>query len=142
MKKAMMFIVFCFAGFSTFAQIQRKVADTNKIAGTGQKQNAVVNDLASFSKKKDQLKMLKELNLTKEQKGKLKETRQANEAKRALILNDGSLTEDQKQAQLKAIKRSGALDLQGILNEEQKKKMKYMRKERKHVNDGEMMIEE
>jgi len=142
MKKAMIFMVFGFAGFSTFAQVQRKVADTNKIAGTEQKQNAMVNEPASFSKKKDKLKLVKALNLTREQKKKLKEMRQANEAKKVAILNDGSLTADQKQSQLKAIKRSAAVDLQGILNEAQKKKMKEMRKERKDGNGDEMMIEE
>jgi len=133
-------MVFCFFGFSTFAQIQRKVSDTNNVSGIGF--NGLMNEDASFSKKKDQLKLVKELNLTREQKGKLKEMRQANEAKKAAIINDGSLTEAQKQAQLRAIKRSGAVDLQSILNETQKEKMKELRKERKGSNGDAMMIEE
>lgn len=140
MKKAILFMVVCFAGFSTFAQIQRKVADTNRVMGN--RQNGVRNDQASFSKKKDQLKMMKELKLTREQKGKLKEMRQANEAKRAAIIKDAWLTEAQKQAQLKAIQRSGAVDLQGILNETQKRKVKELRKKRKDSNGDSMMNEE
>lgn len=140
MEKAILLMVVCFAGFSTFAQIQRKVADTNRV--TENRQSGVRNDQASISKKKDQLKMVKELKLTREQKGKLKEMRQANEAKRAAIMNDDSLTEAQKQAQLKAIQRAGAVDLQGILNETQKKKMKKLRKDRKDGNGDSMMKEE
>lgn len=140
MEKAILFMVVCFAGFSTFAQIQRKVADTNRV--TENRQSGVRNDQASISKKKDQLKMVKELKLTREQKGKLKEMRQANEAKRAAIMNDDSLTEAQKQAQLKAIQCAGAVDLQGILNETQKKKMKKLRKDRKDGNGDSMMKEE
>ena len=140
MEKAILFMVVCFAGFSTFAQIQRKVADTNRV--TENRQSGVRNDQASISKKKDQLKMVKELKLTREQKGKLKEMRQANEAKRAAIMNDDSLTEAQKQAQLKAIQCAGAVDLQGILNETQKRKMKKLRKDRKDGNGDSMMKEE
>ncbi len=140
MKKATVFLLFCFAGFSTFAQIQRKVTDTIKVTGTAP--NAVVIDDASLSKKRAHLNLVKELNLTREQKGKLREMRQGKEVKRALILNDGSLTEDQKQAQLQAIKRSGAVDLQGILTATQKKKMKEMLKERKNGDNNAMMIDE
>jgi uncharacterized protein YlxW (UPF0749 family) len=141
MKKALLLIVVCFAGYSTFAQIERKkIADTNKIKGTGQ--NSEMDEQVAFSKKKDQLKLLKELNLTREQKGKLKEMRQANQSKRAAVMNDVSLTEAQRQAQLKALQLSGAVGLQGILNEAQKKKLKELRKERKNGNGGEMMLEE
>jgi len=141
MKKALFLILICFAGYSTFAQIQRKkVTDSSKIKSTGQ--NNEMDNAEGFSKKKDQLKIMKELNLTREQKGKLKELRQANQSKRAAVMNDASLTEDQKQTQLKAIQLSGAMGLQGILNEAQKKKMKEMRKEKKNGNGGEMMLEE
>ena len=140
MKKGIMFMLFCLTAISTFAQIQRKVADTNKIRGTGQ--DIESNDNASGFNKKEQLKLIKQLNLTRDQKGKLKEMRQANQARGAVIMNDASLTASQKQAQLKTIKRSGAIEMQGILNEAQKKKMKEMRKKRKDGDADVMLIEE
>jgi hypothetical protein len=140
MKKVMLLLMFCITISGAFAQIQRKVVDTNNVRKT--EKSDLGNDEASISKKKDQLKLVKELNLTREQKGKLREMRQENEAKRVAITNDASLTETQKQDQLKAVKRSGAVGLQGILNDTQKKKMKEVLKERKGGKGEAMMIEE
>ncbi len=133
-------MIFCFGGYSLFAQIQRKVADTSKVKGTAQINE--LDDEILNSKKKGQLKQLKELNLTSEQKVKLKQMRQATDAKRTVIMNDVSLTTSQRQAQLKANNRSMAVEFHGVLNEEQKKKMKEMRKVRKNGIGAEMMFEE
>ena len=62
----------------------RKWADANSI------KNIAVNEEISNSEKSvtsiDKLKLLKELNLTREQKGKLKEMKQANQFKKDAIL--------------------------------------------------------
>lgn len=56
---------------------------------------------------------------------------QANKSKREKIMNDEALTEDQKHYKLKEIKKEGAYNLQGILNDEQKAKMKAIRNGKK-----------
>jgi len=71
--------------------------------------------------------MLRELNLTKEQRVKFKEMRQANMAKRDEINNNDSLTQEQKDAKLRELKRTQAQSTMTILNDEQKEKMKAMR---------------
>lgn len=141
MKKALLLVLICFAGFSCYAQIQRKkAADSSKTENN--RQGHKMYDAAEFSKKKDLQKILKELDLSREQKGKLKELRQASQSKRAVVRNDSSLTAAQKQIQLKRIQLFGSTGLQGILNEAQKKKMKELWKEKKNANGGEMTLED
>ncbi|MEO5889537.1 MAG: hypothetical protein ABIQ31_04750 [Ferruginibacter sp.] len=132
MRKILILLLCAFMACGTFAQVQRKVAPTNKIA------DSTLNEEGDSTNKfegRAKLKAMKELNLTKEQKSKLKEMRQANQSKKEEIINDGSLTEDQKQEKLKQIKRAAAMNLQGILSDEQKTKLKAMRKEKRNNGD-------
>ncbi len=117
MKKIGWLMGLVFIGIdSANAQVERKAANTDSINSLSKKEEKV--NQSGFSKNTDKVKVLKELNLTREQKGKLKEIRLANQTKRDVIINDPALTEAQKQDQLKAIKRSTANDLQGILTVE------------------------
>ena len=73
------------------------------------------------------MNMIKELNLTTEQKMKLKETRQALSEKKEAIENDDKLSAEQKEQRLREIKIDQARNMQTILNQEQREKMKAMR---------------
>ena len=74
--------------------------------------------------------MMRELNLTREQRGKIKEIRQSNMAKRDEINNNDSLTPAQKEAKLRELKRSQAQSTMSILSDEQKAKAKAIRQGR------------
>ena len=84
-------------------------------------------NMAEKNNRGDRKQMLRELNLTKEQRGKFKEIGQANKAKRDEINNNDSLTQGQKDAKLRELKRTAVQSTMSILNEEQKEKMKSMR---------------
>lgn len=129
MKKNLIMMAFVLMGLNTFAQVQRKVAAINENDSMSVSNDKYDKDKPA--KKTDKLKILKELNLTREQKGKLKEIRQANKSKTDHIMNDVTLTADQKKDKVKEIKKSGVIELQGILNDEQKAKMKEMIRENK-----------
>jgi len=122
MKKILLLLGFILAGVGVFAQVQRKAAETHN------KNNAVpgneMETKTDLSEKENELKVLKELNLTREQKGKLKEMRQVNQSKKETIVNDPTLTEAQKKEKLKEIKRSIAFELKNILTDKQIEKMK------------------
>jgi hypothetical protein len=136
MQKIMMLLAFVFLGFGMFAQVQRKVAGTNDTYQTAVNDEKETNE--GFDKKPNKRQILKELNLTREQKSRLKEIQQDNKSKRDEIMNDGSLTKDQKQDKLKEIRRAEVYDLQGILSDEQKARLKAIRKERrKNSSKGE-----
>ena len=72
--------------------------------------------------------IMKELNLNEAQKAQLKEIRISDKEKRAAILNDAKLTEEQKDEELKELHAAQIKNLQNILTEEQKVKMKDVRK--------------
>ena len=125
MKKIISLIIFSFIITFTFAQIQRKTAVTNK---TDSATVATERKTASRGEKKQ---MVKELDLNKDQKSKLKEIRQSAKAKKEAIENDEKLSADEKQAKLKELQREQAKSTMTILNDEQKEKMKKMRKNKK-----------
>ncbi len=72
--------------------------------------------------------MLKELNLSKIQKSKLKAIRQMAKQQKEAIDNDETLSPAQRETKLKDLKREQAKNTMDILNEEQKAAMKKMRK--------------
>lgn len=80
--------------------------------------------------------MMKELNLSEDQKAKLKEMREANKSKRDAIKNDSKLTDEQKKEQMKALKEEQKKGMQGVLTDEQKSKMKEMKAKMKEEKKG------
>ncbi len=84
----------------------------------------------------DKREIMKQLNLSAEQKAKLKELNGANKEKRQAIMNDSKLTEDQKHEQLKAMHKGEVKNLEAVLTEEQKQQMKEL-KEKKNVDKKE-----
>jgi Spy/CpxP family protein refolding chaperone len=73
----------------------------------------------------------KQLNLTADQKSKLKEYSKNSKAKHEQITNDASLTREQKTAQLKQLKQDHKKEMASVLTDEQKQKMKTLRAENK-----------
>lgn len=124
MKKATFCLAFTFFSFLSIAQVQRVVTPKPVDSGSATKENLTDN------KKVDRKQMFRELNLSKEQRSKLKEIRQSNTAKRDAISNNDSLTQDQKDARLRELKREQAKSIMPVLNDEQKAKVKSMRGKR------------
>ncbi len=124
MKKGTLFLVSTLISLLSMAQVQRTGTPSRKTDSVATTQG--VNNAGNDMNKK---KMMRELDLTKEQKIKLKEVRQANKAKQESISNDDKLTPEQKDAKMRELRKAQAQNMQGILNEEQKEKMKTMRQE-------------
>ena len=116
MKKPSVILLLSFSSLICFAQVERAPA----------KQPDSLNTSAGVNKK-DKVGMkeiMKDLDLTKEQRGKLKEIRQAGKAKKEAIENDAQLTEDEKKKQLRELQKEQAKNIQAILTDEQKEKFK------------------
>lgn len=109
----------------SFAQVQRqkKQVDKTDSAGTG----AVQKEDAGPNRKE----MMKELNLTKEQKSKIKEFRQAAQSKKAAIEGDDTLKPEEKQAKLKDLRKELQKNTMSVLSREQKIKLLQMRSDKK-----------
>ena len=116
-------------------------------AQTQRKKNIIATDSTTTeapSKTRGQKRaMMKELNLTKEQKGKLKELHQLKKDKIAQVQNNDKLTDAEKKEQLKAFKKEQLKATLALLNDEQKAKLKARQKANiKNKADEDMMEEE
>lgn len=112
-----LFVAFLLTSFITSAQIEREPVVMGKM------------DTISFSAngKSDKISgrdRLKDLNLTKEQRVKMKEMRADNQAKKAAIESNSNLSDAEKKMQLRALQKEQAQKIQSILTEEQKAKFK------------------
>jgi Spy/CpxP family protein refolding chaperone len=119
MKKLFVFAISLgfFAPHAT-AQVKREVNPSQ----TSQS-NAVQKN-----KKKE---MMKELNLTKEQRGQMKEFHKSMKQKKEDINNDNTLTEAQKKDKMKELHKEQKEKMKAILTPEQKEKMKEQKKNMK-----------
>ncbi len=118
MKKLSSVIVFTLVITFSFAQVQRTTSGVNKPDSLAKSGKLKIEEEHSKKQK------LKDLNLTKDQKSKIKEQRQSAKAKKAAIENDNKLSADEKAAKLKELKTVQAKNVMSILNDEQKEKMK------------------
>lgn len=137
MKKIVSFFALLFVVSLSFAQVQRVKSTTvskDSAAAVAGTQKTVQGE-----RRKD---MMKELNLNKEQKSKLKEIKQAHKVQMNEVQNDAKLSPEQKKAKLKALKMEQLKKTMAVLNEEQKAKMKAMRKQNKKEGKEEELMEE
>lgn len=116
MKKiATALLMLCLANIS-FGQIRR---------------NVPVNNNADSTQKISKKTMMDELGLTKDQRAQLKQIQQSRKAQKDAIANNDSLTTDQKKLQLKELHKQTIKDINAILTDEQREKLKAMRQENK-----------
>lgn len=126
MKKILFLVAITISTLTTMAQVQRKGRFAkNNSDSTAALANA---DKGDRQGKRDKLK---ELNLTKEQRGKIKAMNQANKAKKDEIQNDTKLNDTERQAKLQELRKQQLESTSNILTAEQKEKMKAMRKAKK-----------
>ncbi|MBS1752437.1 MAG: hypothetical protein R2765_03985 [Ferruginibacter sp.] len=118
-------ILFSFLLFSVFAsaQIERKPAITKADSASTTSSSGKMNKQS----KKDRIK---DLDLTKEQKMKMREIKQSGKATKESIENNTSLSEEEKKQQLRALQIEQAQKIQEILTDEQKAKFKAGRQNR------------
>ena len=124
----MVSITFTIVAFISSAQIQRTVKPhiIGQIDSVSKQVKTPIPYKTGESARKD---MIRELNLNREQKLKLKEFREQNHVKIYAITTDSTLSPDQKAAKLKELKRDQARNMQSILDPEQQVKMKAMQQE-------------
>jgi protein CpxP len=116
MKKLIVFVIsLCFFASNAIAQVKREVNPSQTSQSNKMQKN----------KKKE---MMKELNLTKEQRGKMKEFHRSMKQKKEDIKNDKTLTAAQKKAKLKELHKEKKQKMNAILTPEQREKMKEQKK--------------
>lgn len=106
-------------GYVSLAQVQRTPVKQKTDS------SAIVTEPG---KNKDSRKeMFRELNLSREQKIKMKEINHSMKASKEAIENDTALSETEKKAKLRALKKENIQKIQAILTEEQKIKFRQLK---------------
>ena len=116
--KMLLLLIFTILTSFSFSQVQRKTRPL------GLKDTV---EVVKGSDEMDKKEMMRELNLTREQKIKMKEIRQSGKAKKETIDNDDTLTPEQKKEKLKELRKEQLQKVQAILTVEQREQMRAMR---------------
>lgn len=118
-KYSSIVVLFTLISFLSQAQVQR--------APVKQRTDSVTTTAKIEKDNKSKKEIFKELDLSREQKVKLKELNQSMKASKEALENDTALTEADKKAKLKVLKKEQAQKIQALLTEEQKIKFRELR---------------
>lgn len=120
MKITCIILSLSFFALTASAQIERKAV----VVKADSAQTATADNKADKQTRKERFK---ELDLNKEQKGKMKEIMQTGKAAKEAIENNTQLSEEYKKKQLRELQKAQAQKIQAILTPEQREKFKASR---------------
>ena len=121
MKISLLAFALSLVTLSASAQIERKPVVAAKSDST---QTTTTDNKVDKQSRKERMR---ELDLTREQKGKMKEIMQANKAAKDAIENNTQLSEADRKKQMRELQKSMAQKIQAILTPEQMEKFKASR---------------
>lgn len=121
MKKSFTVLLLLFFTASGFSQIRRQSSLNIKTDSAGHQQLA-----AAERGRRD---VLKELDLTKEQKQRLKSIRENGQARRQLLEADTVLTDTERKQRLRALRRGQEDSVAKVLSPQQFEKFKALRQQ-------------
>jgi hypothetical protein len=122
MKRISIALLLSFTVTISFAQIQRNAP----LPGNSTTSDSTQTNKPTFREQ------IQALNLTKDQKIQIRQIRQDSKANRETIMTNDSLTQDQKQMLLKALRKQTATSFNAVLTNDQREKWQAMRAERKN----------
>lgn len=131
MKKYALMAAVVLAGLTTEAQVQRKpaVKDTTQ-------SGAIAEKPGKMGHHNNRKGMMKELNLTKEQKATLKYGHEKAKAEKMAIQGDSTLSPAARKEKMKQLKMERKKTLDAVLTPEQKEKMKALQQEKRKEHPG------
>jgi Spy/CpxP family protein refolding chaperone len=117
MKITCIILIISLVTLTASAQIERTAA----VIKADSAQTSVADNKVNKQSRKDRFK---DLDLTREQKSKMKEIMQASKTAKLNIENNTQLSEQDKKKQLRTLQKEQAQKLQDILTPEQREKFK------------------
>ncbi len=124
MKKYLAIAIPMMISLCSFGQVRRTVEKP--------KADSANTEQAPIKKDGSRKELLRALDLTKEQKAKLKEINQSMRASREAIESDSTLSDMVKKEKLRSLRKEQAQKTQAILTDEQKKKFRELREQNKN----------
>ena len=121
MKISLLAFALSLVTLSASAQIERRPVVAAKSDST---QTTTTDNKVDKQSRKERMR---ELDLTREQKGKMKEIMQANKAAKDAIENNTQLSEADRKKQMRELQKSMVQKIQAILTPEQMEKFKASR---------------
>jgi Spy/CpxP family protein refolding chaperone len=131
MKRIAPLFLFLLISTWAFAQVQRVVPQRKAADSSFMSRSPEYNGPASMERRQ----MMNELNLTREQRVKMKEIRQSGMARQEAVSNDDKLTPVQKEDKLRELKREQARDMQSVLTDEQKAKLRNLQQQKRQLKN-------
>lgn len=119
MKKIISICLLILISRSSFAQIQRKT-------GT-HKTDSATTEIAPVNESESGRGIFRDLDLTKEQRGKLRAFNQSMKSDKETIENNTTLSESQKKEKLRTLRKEMAVKIESILTNEQKIKFRELK---------------
>lgn len=135
MKRLLVLVTGLLVMTAASAQVQRTPTPSK------QRDTAAVQQVKMAGDKMSKKDIFRELDLTKEQRGKLKEINQSSKAKKEAVNNDEKLDDTQKKQKLREIQRDQLMQVQAILTDDQKTKWKELRRRNQGDNNNNMEAE-
>lgn len=128
MRTPALVLLLLISSIISVAQVERKPSPSRQA-------DSAMNQSAGNMNRNNRKDLVKDLDLSREQKIKLKEIREAGRSKKEAIENNSQLTEEEKKKQLRELQKEQAKNIQAILTDEQKEKFKAKRQEMMEENN-------
>jgi len=125
MKTLLLVSLLTTGSFVAMAQVER-----TPVPATGQTESVRQNTKDDQPKFRD---LLKQLNLTRKQQTQLKQLRADQQSQKTAIENNEQLTGEEKKKQLRELQKKHMINIQSILTDEQKEKLKTLRQKQEPI---------
>ena len=125
MKTLLLVSLLTTGSFAAMAQVER-----TPVPAPGQAESVRQNTKDDKPKFRE---LLKQLNLTRKQQAQLKQLRADQQSQKTAIENNEQLTGEEKKKQLRELQKKHMSNIQSILTDEQKEKLKMLRQKQEPI---------
>ncbi|MBN8700501.1 MAG: hypothetical protein J0L54_12920 [Chitinophagales bacterium] len=129
MKTLLLVSLLTTGSFAAMAQVQRQI--DRKPFATDSK--APLGNVSAREQKPGMREVFRKLDLTRQQQVQLKQIRQDQQAKKALIESNEQLSDPEKQKQIRELQKEFMTKLESVLTDEQKEKLKMLRQKQEPI---------
>ena len=129
MKTLLLVSLLTTGSFAAMAQVQRHIDRKPPVTNN----KAPLGNMPAKEQKPKMRGILRQLDLTRQQQIQLKQIRQEQQAKKALIESNEQLSDPEKKKQIREMQNEFLTKLESVLTDEQKEKLKRLRQKQEPI---------